>query len=218
MAPCTAGHPVTWGRRRRGPLPERPGVAAGFGLACAAALTAVLPLAPAAVGDTCDPLPGSENSCAGQPPLTWPVAQGNFTSPGDPGWVFFKPFFHPGGATGPKAEASRAEQYGCGIAPDGAVGCDHVPSWPGAGPGCGDLRCPPPPPGANQTVVSPREPARYIHSDAPTFTRDVDDLPAGHRLVNGEAWCAVGYQGSVTCVSGANGFTLAWWGGILEKA
>ena len=48
------------------------------------------------------------------------------------------------------------------------------------------------------------------------FTRAVDDLPEWHRLVSGDAWCSVGYQGSVSCVSGANGFTLAWWGGILE--
>ena len=42
------------------------------------------------------------------------------------------------------------------------------------------------------------------------------DLPEAHRLVNGDAWCSVGYQGSVSCVSGDNGFTLAWWGGVLE--
>lgn len=188
------------------------------GLALAAALT-VTPIAAADPG-TCDPVPSAQNSCAGQPPQTWPLAQGNFTSPGDPGWVFFKPFFFQAGSTGPKADGSRAGQYGCGIGPDGTIGCDHVPSdpWKGASPGCGDLSCPPPPPGANQTVVSPGEPARYVQSDSPTFTRDVADLPEGHRLVNGDAWCAVGYQGSLSCVSGANGFTLAWWGGILEPA
>lgn len=45
----------------------------------------------------------------------------------------------------------------------------------------------------------------------------VGELPEGHRLANGDAWCAVGYQGSVSCVSGDNGFVLAWWGGLLEK-
>lgn len=189
---------------------------------CTAALTASLTVVPTAAADPggCHPTPGTENSCAGQPPETWPVAQGDFASPDDPGWVFFKPFFQAAGATGPKADASRSAQYGCGIGPDGTIGCDHVPSdpWEGSSPGCGDLRCPPPPPGANQTVVSPREPAHYVQSDAPTFTRDVGDLPQGYRLANGDAWCAVGYQGSLTCVSGANGFTLAWWGGILEKS
>lgn len=184
-------------------------------------LAAAAAASPTAAADpaTCDPVPSAANTCAGQPPQTWPLAQGNFTSPGDPGWVFFKPFFHQAGATGPKADGSRAAQYGCGIGPDGTIGCDHVPSdpWGGAGPGCGDLSCPPPPPGANQTVVGPQQPAEYVQSNAPTFTRAVDDLPEGHRLANGDGWCAVGYQGSLTCVSGSNGFTLAWWGGVLEK-
>ena len=168
----------------------------------------------------CDPVDlGSANSCAGQPPQTWPVPEGNFTSPDDPGWIFFKPFHLPAGYTGPKADAMRSVQYGCGIGPDGTVGCDHVPTdpWGGGGPGCGDYRCPPPPPGTNQTVAGPQQPGEYVRSDTLTFTRDVDDLPEGHRLVNGDAWCAVGFQGSVSCTSGANGFTLAWWGGILEQ-
>jgi len=176
---------------------------AALGLIVATAV-ATAPGAPAEP-DTCDPRTGVENSCAGQPPETWPIAQGNFTSPDDPGWIFFKP---------------AAEQYGCGIGPDGTVGCDHVPTdpWQGDGPGCGDLRCPPPPPGANQTVAGPQQQAEYVYSGAPTFTRDgVGDLPEGHRLVNGDAWCSVGYQGSVSCISGENGFTLAWWGGVLER-
>lgn len=188
----------------------------------ATVFASVLAAAPAAADDpdTCDPVPGAANSCAGQPPQTWPLAQGNFTSPGDPGWIFFKPFFAPAGFTGPKADAARAAQYGCGIGPDGTIGCDHVPSdpWQGDGPGCGDRNCPPPPPGTNQTVAGPQRPAEYVQSDVATFTRDgVGDLPEGHRLANGDAWCAVGYQGSVFCVSGDNGFTLAWWGGLLEK-
>ena len=71
-----------------------------------AAALAVMPTA-AADPDTCDPVPSAENSCAGQPMQTWPLAQGNFTSPGDPGWVFFTPFFFQAGSTGPKADGSR---------------------------------------------------------------------------------------------------------------
>ena len=129
----------------------------------------------AADPDTCNPVDGAPNSCAGQPMEMWPLAQGNFTSPGDPGWVYFKPFFHPAGSTGPKADASRAEQYGCGIGPDGTVGCDHVPPdpWQGNSPGCGDLHCPPPPPGTNQTVAGPQQPGQYVQSPVATFTRNV---------------------------------------------
>ena len=174
--------------------------------------TTAIVTAPAALAeptDTCDPDPAdreSANYCAGKPPQTWPAAQGNFTVASDPGWVFFRPFFSP--------------RYGCGIGPDGTVGCDHVPGDPfgnvSGSFSCGDLRCPLPPPGANQTVAGPQEPGRYVHSETLTFTRDVDYLREGYRLVNGDAWCAVGYQGSVSCTSGANGFTLASWGGILE--
>ena len=201
---------------------KRPLAAPALGLL----FTTAIVMAPAALTeptDTCHPNPAdreSGNYCAGKPPQTWPVAQGNFTVASDPGWIFFKPFFAPAGATGPKADSSRSEQYGCGIGPDGTVGCDHVPGdpWGATGPRCGELRCPPTPPGANQTVMSPQRPAEYVHSDAATFTRaDVGDLPEGYRLVNGDAWCAVFYQGSISCVSGANGFTLAWWGGVLEQ-
>ena len=111
-------------------------------------------------------------------------------------------------------------QYGCGIGPDGTIGCDHVPGNPFDNPDayrCGGLRCPLPPPGTNPTVAGPKQPAEYVYSETPTFTRDgVGDLPEGHRLVNGDAWCSVGYQGSVSCASGDNGFTLAGWGGALE--
>lgn len=125
----------------------------------------------------------------------------------------------PAGHPGPQADAMRSVQYGCGIGPDGTVGCDHVPTdpWAGDGPGCGDYRCPPPPQGTNQTVAGPQQPSEYVRSDTLTFTRDVDDLPEGHRLVNGDPWCAVGFQGSVSCTSGANGFTLTWWLGIPEQ-
>jgi hypothetical protein len=174
----------------------------------ATALGAVSPAA--AEPDTCDPQVGVANSCAGQPPQTWPIAQGDFTSPGDPGWVFFGP-------------------YGCGIGPDGTIGCDRVPArWPDGTPveagqpgppgsySCEGSRCPLPPPGANQIVAGAQQPAEYVQSAIPTFTRDVDDLPEGYRLANGDAWCAVGYQGSVSCTSGQNGFVINTLGAILE--
>jgi hypothetical protein len=41
--------------------------------------------------------------------------------------------------------------------------------------------------GANWTVANRSEPGSYRFSDTPTFTRDVDILPEGHRLVNGDA-------------------------------
>ena len=44
-------------------------------------------------------------------------------------------------------------------------------------------------------------------SDTLTFTRDVDVLPEGHQLRNGDAFCLVGYQGSVSCATGEHGFT-----------
>lgn len=174
-----------------------------------------LGLAPSAAADPgtdpCDPSPRAENSCAGQPPQSWPIAQGNFTSPEDPGWVFFGP-------------------YGCGIGPDGTIGCDRVPArWPDGTPvqaglpgppgsySCGGKRCPLPPPGANQVVAGPQQPAEYVESLTPTFTRDVDNLPEGYRLANGDAWCATGYQGSVTCTSGENGFSINTVGATLEK-
>lgn len=160
--------------------------------------------------DTCDPQVGAANSCAVRPPQEWPIAQGDFTSPGDPGWVFFGP-------------------YGCGIGPDGTIGCDRVPArWPDGTPvqagqpgppgsySCGGSRCPLPPPGANQIVAGPQQPAEYAESATPTFTRDVDDLPEGYRLANGDAWCATGYQGSVSCTSGENGFVINTQGAILD--
>ena len=168
-------------------------------------------------GPNCDPLnPGlSADSCANQPPQAWPIAQGDYTSPGDPGWIFFTPMGFDG--------------RGCGIGPNGTVGCDIVPArWPDGTPvqagmpgppgsySCGDRRCPLPPPDANQTVAGPQAPAEYVTSDAFTFTRDVDMLNSGYRLVNGDAWCAVGYQGTVSCATGANGFILSGIYGVLE--
>ena len=148
-------------------------------------------------------------------PDTWPVAQGNFTSPDDPGWIFFKP--------------QGSEGRGCGISPDGMIGCDIVPSrWPDGTPvqagmpgppgfySCEGRNCPLPPVGADQIVVGPQEPAHYADSATPGFTRDVDVLPSEHRLVNGNAWCRVSQQGIVRCVTGDNGFTVFALGATLE--
>lgn len=142
-------------------------------------------------------------------PGTWPIADGNFTSPADPGWIFFKP--------------NGFGDRGCGIGPDGAVGCDIVPSrWPDgtpvqagmAGPpgsySCGGGYCPLPPPGADQIVASPQQQAAYAQADTQTFTRDVGVLYEGYRLVNGNTSCRLG-TGSplvLTCNSGEHGFRV----------
>jgi hypothetical protein len=166
----------------------------------------------------CDPAtpPANANSCLNQPPQTWPPAAGNFTSPGEPGWIFFK--------------LNGFGGNGCGLAPDGTVGCDAVPARSDDGaplqagqpgpPGsysCDGQLCPLPPPGGNQIVVGPQQPAEYAQADAPTFTRDVDVLRPGYRLDNGDASCIAGYQGTVSCSTGGNGFTLSGLYAILER-
>lgn len=110
----------------------------------------------------------------------YPVAQGNYTTPDD----FYQVFFR------------TPDGRGCGIGPNGGpVGCDAVPF---------DT------PGYNQTVVTAGVPATYRFSDSPTFTRDVDILPAGRRLENWGASCGVGHQGTVTCRTyGGHGFILS---------
>jgi hypothetical protein len=117
-----------------------------------------------------------------QPPGgNYPLARGNYTTPDDPGWIFFK------------TEAGQS----CGISPDGTLaGCDNVSAEA--------------PAGTNQTVVRGSQPAAYIHSDTPTFTRSgIDILPAGRRLDNGAATCSVGHQGTVGCKIGGHQFTIA---------
>lgn len=146
---------------------------------------------------------------------TSPLAEGNFTTPSDPGWIFFTPVGFGG--------------HGCGIGPDGTVGCDIVPArWPDGTPvqegvpgppgfySCEGRDCPLPPPGTNQTVAGPGEPARYAQSDTQTFTRDVDPLPRGFRLVNGAASCRLSEQATLSCRTGDNGFVLNATYGILE--
>lgn len=158
-------------------------------------LAAVVCQAPVAVADPADP--GS-----------WPIADGDFSTEGDPGWVFFLP--------------QGFDGRGCGIGPDGTIGCDIVPSrWPDGtsvqaglpGPpgfySCGDAYCPLPPADADQVVAGPDQRAEYGHADTMTFTRDVDVLFPGYRVINGEASCGVGYQGSVRCDSGEHGFSVS---------
>lgn len=113
----------------------------------------------------------------------YPLAQGHYStsSPNDFYAVFFR----------------TPDGRSCGIRPNGGpVGCDAVPYDAG--------------PSVNQTVVNSWGPARYQHSDTPSFTRDVDVLPEGHRLENWGASCGVGPQGAVTCKTyGSHGFTLS---------
>lgn len=119
--------------------------------------------------------------------------RGRYTTPDDPGWVFFK-------TESIKGIASTF----CGIGPNGTLaGCDLVPDK--------DV-----PEGMNQTVVEAGSPAHYARSDTPTFTRDVDVLLEGHRLDNGQASCGRGYQGTVHCVIGAHSFVVSSAYGILE--
>ena len=65
------------------------------------------------------------------------------------------------------------------------------------------------PPGANQTAADRSEPDSYRFPDTATFTRDVDILPEGHRLVTGDARCAMDSQGSLSCHTGEHGFAFA---------
>jgi hypothetical protein len=120
-------------------------------------------------------------------------ARGRYTTPDDPGWVFFK-----------TESIKGAPSAFCGIGPNGRVaGCDLVPSK--------DV-----PAGMNQTVADATAPARYTHSDTPTFTRDVDALLEGHRLDNGAASCGRGYQGTIHCVVGEHSFVVSPDYGVLE--
>lgn len=129
----------------------------------------------------------------------YPVAQGHYTSVSDPGWIYF---FTPTGVGGVR-DGQPVPQFGCGIGPDGTVGCDAVPSPEQVS----DVFATVVPPDANQTIAGPDQPGQYGHSDLLTFTRDVDVLPEGRQLVNGDAFCLVGYQGSVSCTSSDHGFT-----------
>jgi hypothetical protein len=111
-----------------------------------------------------------------------PLGEGRHTLDDDAGWVYFRT---PAG-------------QGCAIAPIGrVVGCDFVPAGS--------------PPGTNQTVVENDTPAVYRSSPTPTYTRDVDVLPVGHRLTNGATRCAILDDGAVQCeiAKGAHGFIIS---------
>lgn len=123
---------------------------------------------------------------------SYPPGRGRYTTPDDPGWVFFK--------------TDNPNRKACGIGPNGAMaGCDIVPRLNVGSDGAATAA----PSGANQTVVDASAPARYTHSDTPTFTRDVDVLDEGHRLDNGAATCGAGYQGTVECVTGDHSFLVS---------
>jgi len=141
-----------------------------------------------------------------EPPVPYgkdyPLAEGNYTTEADPGWVYFVVDF--GGKP-----SDYHDYFGCGIGPDGRVGCDRVPN-PDEYP---SLNATYPPPGANQTVATSAEAASYRFSLTPTFSREVDVLPEGRQLENGGAKCRRGYQGSMSCWSGEHGFVLSTvWG------
>ncbi len=150
----------------------------------------VVVLAMAPVAEAEPPWPGSPD---------YPLAEGNYTTEEDPGWVYFvvdfpwKPAIH--------------DYFGCGIGPDGTVGCDRVPNpdqYPGMQPATY------PPPGTNQTVATGSEAASYRFSLTPTFSRDVDILPEGRQLVNGNAQCQRGLQGTMSCRTGEHGRLLSY--------
>ncbi len=118
---------------------------------------------------------------------SYPLAHGNYTTPGNYGWIYFKT---PGG-------------WGCGIGPNGGpVGCDAVPS---------DA-----PPDTNQTYAIIFAPAEYRHSDTASFTHKVDVLPLGQRLQSLGGACALDHQGAVHCqTGGGHGFILSTDQGVL---
>lgn len=151
-----------------------------------------LAMAPGAAAD--EPPPDGKN---------YPLAEGNYTAPGDPGWVYFVVDF--------PMKPDNHEFFGCGIGPDGTVGCDRVPR-----PDEYPLMTPVtyPPPGTNQTVATAAEPGSYRFSLTPTFSREVDVLPEGRMLVNGDAKCRRGLQGSMSCRTGAHGFMLSYTSGL----
>lgn len=139
------------------------------------------------------PIPADSNDRVHSGIEGYSPGRGRYTTPDDPGWVFFK-----------TESIKGIPSTFCGIGPNGTLaGCDLVPNK--------DV-----PEGMNQTVVEAGSAAHYARSDTPTFTRDVDVLLEGHRLDNGEASCGRGYQGTVHCVIGAHSFVVSSAYGILE--
>jgi hypothetical protein len=139
------------------------------------------------------PIPVDSNTRTNSGIEGYSPARGRYTTPDDPGWVFFK-----------TDSVKGAPSHFCGIGPNGTLaGCDLVPGK--------DV-----PAGMNQTVVDASGPAHYARSDTPTFTREVDVLSQGHRLDNGQASCGRGYQGTIHCVIGAHSFVVSSDYGILH--
>lgn len=106
----------------------------------------------------------------------WPLAHGNFSSPTDPGWVYFR------------TDGEGVAEIHCGISPDGSmVGCDFARTPYGA------------PEGTNQLILDGSG-LRYAQSRTPTFTRpDVDIVWIGERIENGPAACRVTDQAPLFC-------------------
>jgi hypothetical protein len=128
-----------------------------------------------------------------------PPGRDRYTTPDDPGWVFFK--------------TDNGTRTACGIGPNGSIaGCGIVPKRIVGSDGAATAA----PSGANQTIVDASTPARYTYSATTTFTRDVDVLIEGHRIDNGDATCGVGYQGTVECVIGEHSFVISSDFGHLE--
>jgi hypothetical protein len=147
----------------------------------------VVALAVGAIALACAPAAVAEPPPYADAIDRYPIAQGNYTTPGDFYFVFFK----------------TPDGRSCGIGPNGGpVGCDAVPR---------DA-----PQGADQTVVNPWAPAEYRQSDTASFTRDVDVLPEGYRLENWGASCGVGHQGTVQCRTyNEHGFVISSTYGVL---
>lgn len=143
-------------------------------------LAAVPGIAVALFALTSAPAAGADSPAAADEIDKYPNAEGNYTTADDFYGVFFK----------------TPDGRACGIGPNGGpVGCDAVPYQT---------------PDVNQTVVVPGTPATYRYSETPSFTRDVDVVPEGHRLSYLGASCGVGYQGTVTCKTyGHHGFILS---------
>jgi hypothetical protein len=86
----------------------------------------------------------------------YPLAEGHYTTEADPGWVFFVVDF--GGKP-----ADYHDYFGCGVGPDGTVGCDRAP----APTRYRSLDATYPPAGSNQTVADANEAASYRFSLTP---------------------------------------------------
>ncbi|MEV6334730.1 hypothetical protein AB0M12_08425 [Nocardia vinacea] len=92
----------------------------------------------------------------------------------------------------------------CGFFLNGPAGCDAVPI---------DA-----PPGTNQVRSSTVEAAHFVTADQTTFTYPggAQVLPEGQKVAVGGTTCGIGYQGTVTCETGAHGFTIAATYGVLH--